>query len=261
MDLSRINFNLKPYFTLGKHFVKANSPAILTATAVVGVATTAIFAARGHHRAMIDIMHAESEMGRDIDLQEKVRLTWQYYLPPLTVGLATMGCIIGANTVHSKREAALMTAYTLSEKAFSEHKEKIKERFGENKANQVRDDINQDRLDNNPTKSNQVLITGSGDSLCYDAYTGRYFKSTYEAIRRAVNDLNAQINNDMYASQNDFNQYLGLPPTQFGDEFGWNSDNRLLDLAITGGLSDDGQPCLVLNYNIHPNKGFSRFGR
>lgn len=254
MDLSKVN----SVANKARYFLKANSPVILTAMAVTGVATTAVLAAKGHHKAQIDIMHAESEHGRDLDLTEKARLTWQYYLPPLTVGLTTMACVIGANTVHSKREAALMSAFTLSERAFADYREKVVERMGEAKEARVREDVVQDTLDKNPPTPSQIIVTGKGDVLCMDSYTGRYFRSTHSNIQKAVNELNAQIINDNYASQNDFNYLLGLPRSKFGDEYGWSTD-RLLDLTITGGLSEDSEPCLVLNYNVHPNRGYDKF--
>lgn len=235
--------------------ISTNSPSILTAMAVAGVATTAILAGRASFQAADHLAeHAPSNM----DLKEQVRMTWTLYIPAAAMGGATIACIIGANTISTRRQAALMSVYSLTETAFKEYREKATEVLGEKKEQQVRDDIAQDRVDRNPVSSSQVFI-GKGPVLCYEVYTGRYFKSNMDALKKAENTINAMIINDMYASQNDLNQLIGLPMTKIGDELGWNTD-RLLELDIQGVVSEDGEPALSVDYRVEPKRGFHRFG-
>lgn len=232
-----------------------NSPTILTAISVAGVVTTAVLSAKAAPTAVRYIQEAESEFTDPITVPQKIKLTWKCYIPAASMGAATIACIISANTVSTKRNAAIMSAYSLTETAFKEYREKVTETIGKTKEQSVRDDIMKDRVDNDPVSNREVIITGNGEVLCYDSITGRYFESTVETIRKAQNDLNAQIINDMYASQNEFYRLLGLQGTKLGDELGWNHDN-MLELSFTSVISEDGRPCLALDYRVAPVQNY-----
>lgn len=236
-----------------------NSPAILTAISVAGVVSTTVLAVKATPEAMRDIWDAESEMTDLLTPKDKVKLCWKHYVPALTMGAMTIACIISANTISTKRNAALMSLYTFTEKSLHEYQEKVKETFGENKEQKVRDDIAQDRVNADPVSSKQVIITGNGDVLCYDTLSGRYFENNIESIRQAVNSLNQLILMDGYASQNEFHHLIGLPPTKLGEELGWTLDN-LLEIDFSSVLSEDKRPCLSINYNIQPKTNYYKFG-
>jgi hypothetical protein len=64
---------------------------------------------------------------------------------------------------------------------------------------------------------------------------------------------------DMYVSLNDFYGEIGLEPIQLGDELGWNVDQGLIELEFSSQLSENNEPCLVINYNIAPKYGYSSY--
>lgn len=240
-------------------FVSDNSPTILTAMSVAGVVTTSVMAVKATPEAVRDIWDAESELTEVLSPKDKIKLCWKHYVPALTMGAMTIACIISANTISTKRNAALMSLYTFTEKSLKEYQEKVVETFGENKEQKVRDDIAQDRVNNDPVSTKQVIITGGGDVLCYDTLSGRYFENNIEAIRKAENDLNKLLLDDGYASQNEFYHLIGLPPTKLGEELGWTSEN-LLSLEFSSVLSEDNRPCLSINYRVEPKVGYYKFG-
>lgn len=84
-----------------------------------------------------------------------------------------------------------------------------------------------------------------------DGFSGRYFTSTMERIRKAQNDLNYKLLNEVYASLNDLYEYLDLDPIGAGDELGWTS-NHQLDLSFSSTLTEGGHPCLVINFRNEP---------
>jgi hypothetical protein len=241
-----------------RKLVVDNAPHILTAVAVVGVATTAVTAVKATPRAIKILELAEKNSIEPLTAQEKVRLTASCYVPSAAIGAMTMACIIGANSVHAKRQAALISAYTLTESAFKEYQAKVTETLGETKEQKVRDDLSQERVDKHPPSEGQVIITGAGDHLCLDSLSGRYFKSSHEKIKRAENELNFKLNNDMYASQNDLYDMLGVPPIEVGEEMGWKSD-ELLNIRISATVAEDNAPCLVLNYSVKPVRNYYKF--
>lgn len=250
--------NIKVLAKGASRVINNNAPAILTACAVVGVATTTVFAVKATPKALGLIEAAEENADEPLTVPQKIRITAPCYMPALGMGAATMACIVGANTTSMKRNAAMISAYTLSETAFKEYQAKVVETLGAKKEQVVRDDIAQERVKRNPPESS-VVFTGNGRVLCYEMLTGRYFESTHEDLRKAENNVNKQIINDMYASQNDFYREIGLSPTKMGDELGWNTD-RLLELQFSTILSEDNRPCIAIDYRVHANRGYHKFG-
>lgn len=241
--------------------VVANSPAILTAIGVTGTVSTAVLTARATLEASADLHAMLAEQSGDfgsmddisaIPFRERARLTWKHYVPPVVVGSTTIACIIGANHISSKRSAALVTAYSIMERGFSEYKDKVVEQIGVNKEQKVRDSIAQDRVNADPVGSREVIITGTGKVLCYETYTARYFESDMETLRKAQNDINQQIYSEMYASLNDFNRHIGLPYAGIGENIGWNTD-KPLDLQFSTVMAEDQRtPCISIGYKELP---------
>lgn len=241
-----------------QHFTIRNSPTILTALGVTGAVTTAFLTGKATVKAVriLDIERADDEPYTRADTKEAFKLVWKEYVPAVGTLALTVTCIIGANHIGSRRGAAIAAAYSLSEKAFVEYKEKVLEKMGTSGERKVRDEIAQDQVDRNPT-ANTVVIVGDGDVLCYEAYTGRYFMSTMEKLKHAQNAVNYQVNNDMYASLSDFYDRVGLPRTNLSDDVGWNCD-RLMEMDLSGVVADDGRPAISLTFQVAPVAGYSR---
>lgn len=143
----------------------------------------------------------------------------------------------------------MAAAYSLSQHAFEEYKDKVVEKVGKTKERAVRDDIAQDRVNQNPPSKNDIIITGGGDVLCYDKYTGRYFMSNMDALKKAENQVNFYVLNNQYATLNDFYQYIGLPTVPVGEEVGWTCDlNFGIDFSTT--IAENDKPCIVLDYQV-----------
>jgi hypothetical protein len=229
-----------------------NSPAILSGVAVAGVLTTAYLTARASVKADRKLE------GLETTPKQKIQGCWKLYIPAAASGAATIACIVGANQIGARRHAAMVGAYTLAEAAFRQYKEEVVAEIGEIKERGIRDKAAIKQMENNPVKDSQVIITGGGDQLCYDTFTGRYFRSDIEAIRRAENEVNRRVLTDMHASHNEFYALIGLADALAGDELGWNIDN-LMELAFTAHLSEDGTPCLAINYTRLPRCDYYKF--
>lgn len=242
-------------------FASDNAPAILAGTAVAGVVGTAVAVGKGTWQAATDIRDAELALGDPIlgvytmPTKDRVQLVWKRYIPAAAVAGTTVVCIIAGATVSGRRNAALIAAYSVSESMFSEYKDKVVEQFGEGKEQKVRDSIAQDHVAENPP-SGQMLILGDGEVLCFEAITGRYFRSTVQTIRSAENKINYQINNDMYATQNEFFELIGLPATGMGDSMGWNNGTPL-EVQISSILTEDEKPALHIGYRRLPVPNYS----
>ena len=60
----------------------------------------------------------------------------------------------------------------------------------------------------------------------------------------------------MYVSLNDFYDELGLKHTRLGDDLGWSIDDKLVDIEFSSHITDDGRPCLVVDYSVAPKRNF-----
>ncbi len=237
-----------------------NSPAILTALGVTGTITVAFLTGKATFKAAELIADEEYrirplEKNHPLDNKEKFLIVWKAYIPAAGAVVLTIVCVVYANRIGNRRAAAIAAAYSLSEKAFTEYKEKVVEKLGEHKERAVRDELAQDRVNRNPSSEHEVVITGNGEVLCYDAFTGRYFKSDMETLKKAQNDTNYLVLNDSYASLSDFYNKIDLPTTSYSDEVGWNTD-KLLELNFSTCLSEDGKPCISIDFVVAPVRNY-----
>lgn len=255
--------------------IDKNSPHILTGIGISLGVSTVILAVKSTPKALrlideeIDRKNHEialkaKEEGRKCHVQvnglkpmEVVKATWKCYIPAAITGGLSIACLIGANTVHSRRAAALATACKLSETALSEYKEKVIETIGEKKEEAIRDEINKDKLEANPVSKSEVIITEKGNTLCYDSISGRYFKSDIDKIKSARNELNKRMLSEMYISLTEFYLELGLSPTSVSDQLGWNLDQGYIEIDFGSQIAEDGTPCIVLNYPLAPKYDYS----
>ena len=240
--------------------MKKHSPEILTGIGVAGLLATTVMAVKATPKAMK--ICEELRLDRVNEYQDEptkveyVKAAWKCYIPAAVTGVMSVACIIGASSVNVKRNAALATAYTLSETALKEYKDKVIETIGEKKEEAIRDAIAKDKVEQNPVTNREVILTEKGNTLCFDALSGRYFQSDIDLIKRAENEANRQILNEGYITLNDFYYALGLESIRMGDELGWNSNNGLLDIRFSSQLASDGRPCLVINFPIAPKYEF-----
>jgi hypothetical protein len=258
--------NITALLKQAEKFAIDNSPSILTAIGVVGTVTTAYLTGKASFKAAqvireekVLLRRYNQDVRHFLSFKDQAQMVWKLYIPAASTGVLTVASILAANHVSVRRATAMATAYSLSERAFTEYKGKVVEKIGENKEREVRDEVAQDRVDRNPVGGNTVIITGKGEVLCYDTYTGRYFNCDMDTLLSAKNEINHCILNQGYASLTDFYHEIGLSRTEVSDEVGWNTD-QLLELDISTTLAEDKRPCLTISFNHRPIRKFDQFG-
>ena len=230
------------------------SPGILTGIGITGMIGATFMAVKATPKALylIEAKKEESEV-EELTPIETIKTCWKCYIPATLTTVASTACLIGASTVSAKRNAALATAYSISEAALREYQEKVVEVVGEKKEKAVRDAVAKDQIERDPvTKSEVVIIDSNSNTLCYEPLSGRYFKSTIDKIKKAEIKLDRQMIQEMYVSLNDFYWEIGLDGTDLGDQMGWNLSKGYMDLSFSSQLADDGTPCAVIVYGIPP---------
>lgn len=236
--------------------VSKQSPKFLLGFGLAGIPMAIASAVKSTVDAVEIVDESEKKLKRKLTPSEVVKETWKCYISTAILGIGSIGCILSSNSINSKRYAALASLYSISDTALKEYQNAVVNSLGEKKEKLIRDGIAQDHVNSNPANSNQVVIAGNGDVLCYDMLSGRYFKSNYEAIRKVENDINHSLINSMYVSLNEVYWALGMEGIGFGEEVGWNVDN-LVQFSISSTVEPNtGTPCLALDYVVGPKHDY-----
>lgn len=260
--------------------LKKHSPEILTGMGIIGMVGTVVLSVEATPKALVLMEEKKREINHDIleeakangdDVCQKVdklkpidvvKTTWRCYIPATVLGVASIGCLIGASSVNARRNAALAAAYTISETALKEYKSKVIETIGEKKTEKVESSVAQAKLNSDPIEKKEIIITDKGDVTCYDVWSGRYFKSSMDELNRIVNELNKRMLDSYYGyiSLNEFYEAVGLSATKVGNDLGWKLDGgrNLIELNFDSQIATDGTPCLVVDFDTRPVYEFDK---
>lgn len=236
-----------------------NAPEILVGFGLVGFATSTVMAVKATPRALklIDEERDIREENNESDMTKMdiVKVAWKPYIPSIASYVLSTACIFGSSSIISKRNTAIVTAYKLTEKAYCEYKDAVIEQIGSTSEREIVEKMNTKKM--NDTPYSETLVMGDGDSIVYDSLSGRYFRTTLLAVEKSVVDMNFRILNDMYVSVNDFYEMLGIDFVSTGFDMGWNIDNKL-EVYYSSRITEDGKPCIVLNYENQPLVDFDK---
>lgn len=262
--------NVTKLLNTAKHVMKKRSPEILTGIGIAGMISTVVLAVKATPKAM-ELIEEEKlkQLPENYDADkdpgnhyltpiETVKAAWKPYIPAAVTGVASVACLIGANSVHVRRNAALATAYQLSTTALSDYREKVVETIGEKKETAIRDKVAKKQVEENQPETSTIIMTGKGNTLFYDSNSDRYFRSDMDKVRNAVLELNEKMinGNEMYISLNDFYDEIGLKHTEVGNSIGWRIDKGKIDIRYSAQLTEDNEPCIVLDHLMPPEYGF-----
>lgn len=241
---------------------KKHSPEILTGFGIAGMVTTTVMAVMATPKALDLLAEVKEQHAEDTDKKafskDVITKVAPVYIPSVLIGSVSISCLIGASRVNFKRNAALVTAYKLSETALKEYQDKVVETIGAKKEEKVRDAIAKDRIQANPVEPGKVILTEKGNTLCYDWMSGRYFRSDVEKLRKAENEINRRLLTYDYISLNELYDEIGLDHTGTGDQVGWRVDKGLVKLEFSSQLTRDDEPCLVMKYECAPEYGYDQ---
>lgn len=241
------------------HYLSKNSPAILMGLSLAGVLTTAYLTHKAAQKAQLKLLDPlQNEPEEGFTLKQKAQITWRYYIPPVLSCGATVAFIIAGNSVHNRRQAALITAVTIGQNALSEYKEQVTEALGKGKEQKARDAVTQKKV----TKAEEegkfdglVLKPDSQDQYVYESFSGRTLVSSVEKINKAANDVARDCINHDYATLNQFFVAIGLEPIPVGEVMGWSNSDPL-EIDLTNAVVRDGKGLISINYVNEPVANF-----
>ena len=227
-----------------KLFFKRNGSTILTCVGAAGVVATAVTAVKETPKAIALLEQAKEEKGEELTPMETVLVAAPVYIPSIVLGASTIACIFGANALNKRNQASLMSAYALLDSSVKEYKNKVKELYGEDMDEEIRNEIAKDKY-----VESEVPYEGD-EVLFYDEYATRYFRSTLQKVQRAEYEINRNLVMRGYAYLNEFYESLGLDTIDPGWTIGWSPGANLdmywqewIDFAHSTFTTPNGETC------------------
>ena len=232
-----------------KLFFKRNTSTILTCLGVTGVITTAIMTVKATPKALILLEEAEREKEEKLTTLETVVIASPVYIPSLLMGTATIACVLGANILNKRHQAALTSAYGLLNSSYMEYKKKVIDILGKEGHDEIQGEIAKDNYEKADVEVSE------GKELFYDAFSGRYFESTKYKVKEAQYYLNRDLVMRDYIYLNEWYNYLGLEEISGGWYIGWCGSicyemywQMWVDFSHKKTVMDDGRECTVIDF-------------
>ena len=260
--MKKVDF--KKLCTTVEGFTKKNSPAILTGIGVAGIFTTTLLTGKATIKAVSLIHEREIEESKEeLTKKEIIQTVWKEYIPVVITGGISIACVIGANSISSRRNAALATAYQITQTAFSDYKQQVISTVGEKKHALIEHKVQDKKVQEHPMPedSQQLLVLGDDEQLCYDCYSDRYFKANARDLDAAENTINKLMLNENYISLNEAYSEMGVPPLpKNGEYIGWNVEDNYIHFKYGSSIAPNGKTCLTITFDRDPKPEFNMFG-
>lgn len=243
---------------------KEHLPTILTVVGLIGMGAAVVTSIEAGKKAQEEINEAVEELELtntsdepvELTRKEKFKLTWKYFIAPVSIFVVSGVAIGFAHKITLTRLATMTAAYKLVKENRDSLKDKIIEKDGEKKLNEYEKAIKEETLSANPPSD--FYNTGHGNTIFFDPLTGLYFVSDIWHVQRAIIHLIEGIKSDNYYELSDFRNDLDLPKAYCAQFFAFNySDNRdlkidhpevLFDYNPVNAEDGDTRPCIWLDY-------------
>lgn len=285
MKLEKITTGLSKMTGKTGLVLQKHSPEILLGVGIAGTVASAVLACRAtlkveavldNHREKVDKIHEcwQKVQDGDIDISayseqdKKKDLVVTYtqttvdfiklYGPAVTLGVASLACIISGHGIMKKRNIALMAAYKAVEEGFSAYRKRVIEEHGEEVDYMYKNGLRKQEIveaaytDSDGVKhkaqKKQVLVDDPNGLSVY----ARFFDESCEQwsknpeynlmfLRSQQNYYNDMLKSRGHVFLNEVYDALGIPRTQAGAVVGWMiSDNG--DNFIDFGVFDGDRP-------------------
>ena len=281
--------------------IKKHSPEILLVTGTVGVVASTVMACKAtlkveeivdEAKDKLDMIHrvssdpTKAEQYPEEDGKKDLTIVYtqtvvkfiKLYGPSVTIGVASLACMIGSNRILNKRNAALAAAYAAVDKSFKEYRGRVIERFGKQMDRELRynikaQEIEETTVDENgketvtkktvevmdPNNYSQYAIVFDDGNEGWDPDPER---SKYFLIQQQ-NWANERLKSRGHLFLNEVYDMLGAKRTKAGAQVGWVYDEKNCegDNFVDFGIFDTNSPkardfvngiekVIVLDFNV-----------
>lgn len=242
-------------------FIKNNPSTILTVIGSIGVGVTAIMSARDTFRAIKRMDYDENGEYCKRSKKEKIKLAAPCYIPTVLTGAATILCICGANKLNKNVQKSLTGAYMLLDRSYKEYRQSVRDVYGNDGELEVVKKV----ADKQTNLTDEIVINEDEESVFFDFFNLRYFKSKLSTIRDVEQAANEILQKQGYISVRTLNGLLGedVIDSWHADELvGWSlaagqvyGYNRI-EFKIDKVAGKDGSEYYVLDYMDGPTEDY-----
>lgn len=243
-----------------------HSPTVLLAAGIVGVVGSTVLACRATLK-LDDVLQKDLDRVADIkatehpDYSDKDRtkdLATVYtraavnitkaYAPAFTLGVISVGCIVGSHRILSSRNAGLVAAYGVLEKGYNEYRDRVISELGEDKEKELRYGTEVVNTLGEDGKVRSELKTGKSIYARFFDESSRNWNKTpaYNQmfLRSQQNYANDLLKSRGHLFLNEVYDMLGLERSPEGSQVGWFLDDTgdsFVDFMIFDGDSYSAQ--------------------
>lgn len=262
--------------------LKQRSPEILVAVGVIGAVGSVVMACKAtlkvneiieEAKDTVDAIHdavenekttsdgtayTQEDANKDLALVY-VQTGWKFvklYGPAVALGAVSIGCMVGSSVILRKRNAALMASLAASNKAFSEYRGRLIERFGKEldrelryniKAKQIEErTVNEDGSETVETHTVEVIDPNAMHSIysiIFDEYCTGWCKNAElnkVFLIQQQEAANFRLKKQGVLTLNEVYDMVGAPRTKYGQFAGWvyTEDNTAGDNHVDFGMFD-----------------------
>lgn len=268
--------------------VKKFSPEILTVAGVVGVIGAGVMVGRATLKSVPVIETLKENKTtimtafEDGMIDEKTKnkgITQEYtraalglaknYGPAVTLGLASITCLLGAHGIMKKRNAAMAAAYKTVEETLNKYRDRVREDLGEEQERDLFHNLEEKEIINPETDKKEIVKIPTDPSK-YSGYARIFDETNFNWEKTPEYNLLFLKAQQKFATDrlrarghlflNEVYEALGLQHTAEGAVVGWfmddNSDGYVdfgifdLDNERARDFVNGYEPAIVLDFNV-----------
>lgn len=225
-------------FQVIKKFCRKHATKGLTTVGFLGMGLSCYFTARAWEECKERINQRKEELEKDkLTVKETVAVCWKPFVLPVLTFSTSAGCILWAEKILIKKNAALVALYKASETALAEFKSETRKEVGEETYKKIEQEAtkNQAAKNTNYKESGEEIFLDK--PLFYDSYKDKFFRSTQSEIQNVFNDIHnrmrdrdsfeeevsyADLYYDLYHRAGDEIDYFGYYSTDYSYKHPFN---------------------------------------
>lgn len=225
---------------------RKNSPSILFGAGVVGTVASTVMACRATlklDQVLLDMStdlevahdmdhsaYSESDRKKDITLiyARSMGKIGRLYAPSIMLGITSISALTKSHNMLNERNIALTAAYAAVDKAFSEYRERVVDKYGEEQDRDFRYETERVEVENGKGKTKTVTRVAPGEHSMYARFFDEYSTSWSKEGEYNLLFLRCQQNwaNDLLKARghlflNEVYDMLGIGRSKAGAVVGW----------------------------------------
>lgn len=239
-----------------KRLIRKSLPIILSGLSCAGVIGTGVASAKAGAK-MTSVRLLVPDLPEEDIRKERIKS----YLPAIAIGTFTIGSIIASCILNKKQQAALLAGQLALAQSYSEYKRAITERYGEEEAIAIEEQIAVQQCENKELYAPSIsgfttldVFDPQKPMLFQEEAGGTIFESTLSKVIQAEYHLNRNFVLGGEISMNDFYNFLGLHCDERAKDVGWciNDDMYWIDFNHRIGRLDNGETGCIIEFMYMP---------